>query len=499
MLIWSVLAVAVVGGAFYAIFMPDRAATPVTETAPVEFGDLTVELPATGNIDAVNVIDVGTVVSGRIESLHADFNDRVRAGQLLATVDEDDYRAEFVQAQADLAAAEAHIEADQAALVSARGDETRTQANLERARAVFENASKEWERHRKLDEAGIASRATMERVEAAYTAARADAAAAKAAVEQAGARIKSAAAEIEQARAVREQRAARLALTKRNLDYCRITSPVNGVIISRNVDVGQIVSSRLQAASLFHIAEDLTHMYVYAKMDSSDVSKVRPGLSASFTVNAFPGEVYEGKLIQVRINANAPAPVSRATPVGQLLVPTISAGVTVASTAGSELGASTAAGAAGAGGARGSTGGTSPAGTSQPGPSASSSPQVAVRNTVAVYDALIEFSNPEQRLLPGMTAYVTIPLGSVQQKLKVPNAALRFSPGDETEKKRLLEANGLAADATVVWVVSGERSYRPVRVRPLLTDYVYTAVESDQLQPGMQVATGLTTLRASGR
>ncbi len=464
----GVAAVALSGGLYWILQPAPQLTAP--ETAVVERGELRVELPVTGSIDAVNVIDVGTQVSGRIESLHADFNQRVRAGQLLARIEDDDYRSAHVQAQADVTAAQAGVEAARAQVEFSRGEEARARAGVERAKALFGNARLDLERHQKLLEDNIVTQAVMDRVQAAYTGARSDAASAEALVEQAAARVKGAAAAVEQARALLEQRRARASLAKRNLDYCRITSPVNGVIVSRNVDVGQTVASRLSAPSLFHIAEDLSHMYVYAKLDSSDVGKVKAGVPATFTVNAFPGETYEGKLVQVRINANAPLPTARATGLAGQFQRTLSAGVTVASTSGSELAAPGAAASAGS--------------------SRTAAPQMGIRNTVAVYDALIEFRNPEEKLLPGMTAYVTIALGSVADGLKVPSAALRFSPDlPAEEKQRRLEAGGVAREAPVVWVVDERAQLRPVAVKPILTDYVFTAVESKDLQPGMRVAT----------
>ena len=505
MVMWAVVGLAVFSFTGYWTFGLTPAPKPVVETAVVEFGDLTVELPATGSIDAVNVVDVGAVVSGRIQSIHTDFNQRVRAGQLLAQIEDSEYRAAFLQAQGDLATARAGIEVATAALESARNEEVRATAMAQGAIAIYERAGTDWERYQKLVKDGIVTQAEFDRIQTAYAAAQADRTSAEALVEQAKARFKSAGAVLEQARAVVEQRAANLSLAKRNLDYCRITSPVDGIIISRNVDVVQTIAARFQAPSLFHIAEDLTHMYVYTKLDSSDVAKVRPGLSAIFSVNSFPGETYTGQLIQVRMNANAINPVSRATAAVGQIRRSISAGTTVGSTAGSEL----AGGATGGGATTGGTGGTGGAGgaggtqgtagsaasgstttpTTQAG-SASSPPPTGTINTVVVYDALIEFFNPEQKLLPGMTAYVTIPIGAVKSKLKVPSASLRFSPDiPEAEKQRLLKENGLSAAAPHVWLVLGEKKYKPVAVKPLLTDYVITAVESEGLKPGLLVAT----------
>ena len=491
----------------YWTFGSGPAKRPVLETAAVEFGDLTLELPATGSIDAVNVVDVGSPISGRIKAIYADFNDHVKAGQLLAEIEDELYRGAYLQAEADVAAARAAVEVAEANLKLARDDQVRATAYAERAEALYKDKRLYYERNQKLINEGVVDKATFEKVQAAWETARAEAASTRAAAESAASSVKGAQANIGQARATAEQRVARTSLAKRNLDYCRITSPVNGVIVSRNADVGQTLAARLQAPSLFHIAEDLSHMYVYTKMDSSDVAKVRPGMRATFTVNAFPGEVFEGELIQVRINPNAPAPVSRASS-GNQFQRTISSGVTSGSVSASETTGSGAAGTSPAGGSP-AGGGSSSAGASggarsntagiqlqNTTNSASAAPPDATRNTVVVYDALIEFRNPDEKLLPGMTAYVTIPVDSVKATLKVPNAALRFSPDiPKDQKEKLLDEAGIRDGEPVVWVVTGKKNYRPVRVKPALTDFVYTAVQSEELKPGMQVATRLTEVK----
>lgn len=511
-LAWMAVGAAIFIAGAYWTFGSGPSKKAVLETAAVEFGDLAVELPATGSIDAVNVIDVGAVVSGRIKALYADFNDHVKAGQLLAEIEDDDYRATYLQAAADETAARAAIETATADVQSARDDHARALAAVQRVQAFREKARLDLERNQKLVGEGIVPKAAFEQIQTAYQSARAEADSVAALAQQAASKVKGSQAAVEQARATADQRAARTAAAKRNLDYCRITSPVDGVVVSRNADAGQTVAARLQAPSLFHIAQDLTHMYVYTKLDSSDVSKVRPGLRATFTVNAFPGETFEGTLTQVRINANAQAPVSRASAGGQFQR-TITAGVTAGSAlpeqqstattgvqSGSSGGASTGQSGGGGGGSRQSGEGGSSAGSSGAS-SASAAPPTGSSNTVVVYDALIEFRNPDEKLLPGMTAYVTIPIASMKNTLKVPAAAFRFSPDiSAQEKQRLLASAGLRDEDPHVWVVTGEkgeRKYQPVRVEPLLTDYVYTAVKASDLKPGLQVATRMVQPKAA--
>ncbi len=522
-LLWIAMGVAISISALYWSLSSKGPEKPTLETAPVEVGDLTVEVPATGSVDAVNVVDVGSPVTGRIKALHVDFNDRVKAGQLLAEIDDSTYRATFLQAEANLAAARAAVDQEKFNVESARSDYARAAAEAQAAEAAYRQAEADFNRMKRLFGDGISTQADFDKSEAAYRSARADALAAQAQSQVAAAKVKSAEAALAQAQAVVEQRAAVAAMAKRNLDYCRITSPVDGVVVARNVDVGQTVAASLQAPSLFNIAQDLSHMYVYTKLDSSDVGKVRAGLPATFTVNAFPGEVFEGKLVSVRINANEIDPISKTTGLASVFKKTLSAGVTAGSVSASESVGGTAVSASQATNITTTTTTTfDPSGriittTSTPtitptttaatstntnpsglsiGLIGSNVPPDTTRNTVVTYDALIEFRNPGERIIPGMTAYVTIPVNSVTNKMKVPSFALRFSPAiPEQEKQALLDANQLKPDDPMVWVVEGENKFRPVRVKPILTDYVFTAVESDQLKPGMRVATRIVEPR----
>lgn len=510
---WSAIGVATVAFTAYWLFGSGPKQKPVLETAAVEFGDVTVELPATGSIDAVNVIDVGSVVSGRIKAMYADFNDHVKAGQLLAEIEDDNYRGIYLQASADYEMAKAAIGTAQADLETARADTARATADAQSAEAVYKQASIDYERNQKLAASGIVPAATLEQSQSAYLSAKADAASTAALVKESGAKAKAAEAALEQARATADQRAAAAALAKRNLDYCRITSPVDGIVVSRNMDAGQTVAARIQAPSLYHIAQDLSRMYVYTKLDSADIAKVRPGLPATFTVNAFPGETFEGKLLVVRINANPIDPISRAIGNSSVFKKALSAGTTVGSTSVNETTSSTtttsttgstsgtsstgasgtsATGASGTSGSTGTTAGTTASSivVSTPTNTAGNPPPEGQVNTVVVYDALIEFQNPELKVLPGMTAYVTIPIAAVKDTLKVPALALRFSPNISAEEKQaLLQSAGLQPNDPMVWVVTGEKKYRPVRVKPGLTDFVMTAVQAPDLKPGMQVAT----------
>lgn len=502
--------------ALYWSLSPGPPPKPTLEMASVEVGDLTLEVPAAGSVDAVNVHEVDTPVTGRIKAIHADFNDRVKAGQLLAEIDDAVYRARFLEADANLDAAHAAVSQATSDLETARSDHASAVANAAAAEATSRQSQLDFERNKQLLSSGIVMQSDFDKSEAAFRASRADALSARALVEEAAAKVKSAEAALAEARAIAEQRAAQAAAARKNLDYCRIVSPVDGVVVARNVDVGQTVAAQYQAPSLFNIAQDLTRMYVYTKLDSSDVSKVRVGLPATFTVNSFPGETFEGQLVSLRINSNEIDPIQKVTGLSSVFARTLSAGATAGSVSASESVGGTAVSASQAttlsnttittfdpsGRITTITNGppavsTTTAASTNSNPSdlgvglvGSSAPPDTQRNTVVVYDALIEFRNPDERIIPGMTAYVTISVTSVRNKMKVPSLVLRFTPTiSEQQKQALLDANGLDPDDPMVWVVEGERRFRPVRVKPVLTDHVFTAVESNILKPGMRVAT----------
>jgi HlyD family secretion protein len=213
---------------------------------------------ATGDVSAVVTVNVGSQISGTIYRLHVDFNSPVKKDQVLAEIDPRLFQAALERAVAGLAAADADVAKAEAALADARRTEKRS----------LELASKQ-------------------------LVAQADTDAAVAAREGADAALKGAKARVLQARADRDT-----AVT--NLQLCKIRSPIDGIVISRSIDVGQTVAASLQTPTLFLIANDLTRMQILANVDEADVGKVKEGLTARFTVDAFPGEPFEGRIREVR-------------------------------------------------------------------------------------------------------------------------------------------------------------------------------------------------------
>jgi HlyD family secretion protein len=234
---------------------PDR---PLFVTTPVERGRLVARVTATGTLSALVTVQVGSQVSGRISQLFADFNSQVKKGQVIARIDPQLFWAAVEQAHANSVAAE---------------------GNLARVKAQALDAKRQLERSRVLRQQNLVAQADLDTAEANEAAAVAQVSASEGAVKQARAALHQA--EI-------------------NLKYTTIVSPIDGVVISRSVDVGQTVAASLQAPTLFTIAEDLKKMQVDTNVAEADVGKLRPGMAATFTVDAYPVVRFRGTVRQIR-------------------------------------------------------------------------------------------------------------------------------------------------------------------------------------------------------
>src|SRR6266404_1869553 len=324
---WLILAGAVVVVGLFVAFSLNHNNAPQHFTAKVDKGEIHDVVDATGMINAVITVQVGSQVSGTISKLYVDFNSRVHKGDIVALIDPALFRGALLQATADLENAKAN-------LVAAR-------ANLEKAKAGLVQTKADHERTAGLFKSGILSQQQLDLAKANY--------------DSANATVGAAAANVTQAEAQVSQKEAAVTVSQTNLNYTVIRSPIDGTVVARNVDVGQTVAASLQAPTIFTIAQDLTKMLVYTKTDESDVGNIRPGKAVTFKVDAFPKDTFHGVVSQVRMN---PTTVQ----------------------------------------------------------------------SVVTYDTIIEFANPEMKLFPGMTAYVTIPVDTVQNVLKLPNTALRYKP-----------------------------------------------------------------------
>jgi HlyD family secretion protein len=249
------------------------------KTEKADRGNITMTVTATGTASAVTTVQIGSQVSGVISHLYADFNSRVGKGQLLAELDPTPFQAQVEQRQADV-----------------------TKARVEAA-----NAKITYERQRRLVGAGLAAQADLDAARAQYEAANAQ-------VQQANAALSQA---------------------TTNLRYTKIVSPIDGIVVDRQYDVGQTVAASFQAPTLFSIAQDLTKMQVQADVDQSDIGRVQVGQPARFTVDAYPDEEFRGRISQIRLNAQVnqnvvsyPVIIEVPNP-GERLRPKMTANVTI--------------------------------------------------------------------------------------------------------------------------------------------------------------------------
>lgn len=409
-------------------------------TAKVEDGEIRQVVEATGTINAVTTVQVGSQVSGAISKLYVDFNSRVKKGQLIAQIDPALFEGALAQAKADLANAKANLTAAIANTAKARANEVQTKAD--------------YQRNLELAQEGVVSPQVLDL--------------ARANAQSGEAQVSASVAAEEQARAQVQLKQAAVGVAQTNLDYTTIHAPIDGTVVARNVDVGQTVAASLQAPTLFTIAQDLTKMQVYAKTDESDVGQIRPGQKVSFKVDAYPRDTFSGTVSQVRMNST-------------------------------------------------------------------------IVQNVVTYDTIIDFDNPDLKLFPGMTAYVTIPVATANA-IKVPNGALRYKPdlsgdeiralyqrygipentapqaasaeeksggrppaagaagGNRSQGKQLPEASGPRYDTQVVWKLLPDKSVEPVRIKTGITDHTFTALVqtlNGDLKQGDDLVTGLAQGRTS--
>jgi len=397
-------------------------------TAPIARGDLLETISATGTIEPEEVIDVGAQVAGLILSFGkdaagktVDYGSAVEEGTVLARIDDSVYADQVAEAAAQLQSATAGVQ--------------RAEADLEQLKAKQVQAEADWARAQKLGPSEALAQATFDAYKAAY--------------ETAKANVGVGEASILQAKAAETQAQAVLQRAQRNLGYCTIASPVNGVIIDRRVSIGQTVVSSLNAPSLFLIAKDLKRMQVWVAVNEADIGKIHPGQPVTFTVDAFPGETFQGEVGKIRLNASMTQNVVTYTveivtdnSSGRLL-PYLTANVRF------ELARRTNVLLA----ANGALRWTPTAAQVEPAPSP------AAANPAAATEARAASERPASK--PAREA------------------------GDETARGTL-------------WVADGPY-VRPVRVRTGLTDGINTEVEGKDLADGMEVVIGVQSQQASAQ
>jgi HlyD family secretion protein len=277
------------GGFFWRQLSGQNGSNQKFRLAKVEKGEISLVVTATGTINPVINVLVGSQASGTIKALYADFNSQVKEGQVIAQIDPAIFEAQVEQGRANVLNAQANLLNAQANLENAK-------ANLTKVDVAVFDAKRTLDRNQPLLEKKIIAQATLDTAETNYDTAVAQRDVAKAQVESAKSQIESFKAQVEQTKAA-------LRVAETNLRYTTIRSPVNGTVISRNVDVGQTVAASLQAPTLFTIAKNLAEMQVDSNVSEADVGRIAVGQDATFTVDAYPERIFHGKVSEIR---NAP-------------------------------------------------------------------------------------------------------------------------------------------------------------------------------------------------
>jgi HlyD family secretion protein len=387
-------------------YFRDRSSAPKYTTAVVRRGNITAVVQATGTINPLTTIPVGSYVSGTVKYIFADFNTRVKNGQVLAQLDPAIYEAQVIQsrgnlqnAQANLATLEANVQAAQANLVKAQANDSYEAATAKRSQDLYV--------------AGVVSTDSNEQTQSTLGQSQAEVKSAQAAVEQAKAQLAQARTQITAMQGA-------LDAAETNLGYTTIVSPIDGTVVARNIDVGQSVAATLQAPNVFSVAQDLTRMQVYAATDESDTGNIRNGIPVTFQVDAFPNDQFHGRVSNIRLNPTT------------------------------------------------------------------------VQNVVT-YNTIIDFNNPDEKLLPGETAYVTIPTGHAVNAIEIPNPALTFKPTLPPKTiQELYQQQRISRQAStthlggwqVVWKLEAQDQLIPVAVQSGITDYNNTQLLQGDLHEG---------------
>lgn len=280
----GIVALLVVIAAVY--FWQQREPAPEYRTALIEKGRVVATVAASGTLNPVVAVQVGSQVSGQLKEVLVDFNSEVKRGQVIARLDPQSFEHRVQQAQADVDAAKAQLAMQRASVGVQRAQVAQAQVNLAEAKRALD-------RKQELMQKGFISAAERDTTQAAYEAQREQ-------VRAAQAQLAVAEASAGNAQAGVKQREAALAQARVDLERTVITAPLDGVVVNRSVEAGQTVAASLQAPELFVIAENLSDMQVEVAVDEAEIGRIRPGQKASFTVDAFAGKHFFGEVKQIR-------------------------------------------------------------------------------------------------------------------------------------------------------------------------------------------------------
>jgi HlyD family secretion protein len=417
-------------GAWFSFIGSTRGGSPQYITAAVEKGEVSRVVTATGALNAIVNVEVGSQLSGQIDKVFVDFNDSVRKGQPLAELDQRSFKARLAEAEAGARMAEASVEIQKARLqrvqvdaADAQAQRPVLQARVDSAQVRLEAAERELKRKQTLNERGITSSTdaedTLSKRDGAAAALR-EAKAIAAAQENVitGTRVDLQRAQAELTNSIATLHKAQAALEAASVDVDRTTirSPIDGVVVGRNVNEGQTLATTLEARTVFIVAGDLRKMQIEAKVDETDIGSIRTGQTASFTVDAFPGRAFSATVRQIR-----------------------------------------------------------------------KAPQV--QQNVVTYTVVLDTDNPDGLLLPGMTAVARITVQRTGPVLKVPLAALRFTPTAPGERPSA-PTETLEGRPGSVWVPGEDGHPMPVAIGTGEDDGSGTRLVSGPLREGDRVMVG---------
>jgi HlyD family secretion protein len=416
------LVILVAGGYWY--YSKASADAPKYTSSPVKRGDITSVVQATGTINPLTTVAVGSYVSATVQYIFADYNTRVKSGQVLAQLDPTVLEAQVLQARANMQNSQDNLVTLAANVQVSKGNLARDEANVKYQTATAK-------RSQDMFTAGIVSTDANDLSQSTLGQAQATLLADQAQVQQAEAQLNQAKASVTASQGALDQ-----ALTQ--LRYTTILAPIDGTVVARSIDPGQSVAAAMSAPNLFSIAQDLTRMLVSAATDESDTGSIRIGANVTFQVDAFPNEQFRGRVVEIRLNPTT------------------------------------------------------------------------VQNVVT-YSTIIDFSNADQKLLPGETAYVTIPTGYAQNTLEMPNAALTFKPTlSRDQQQALFKQYNISREASTthlggwqtVWQASPtDNSLIPVAVQTGITDNSNTQIMQGDVKEGDEFVTSAQTavVAAQGR
>jgi HlyD family secretion protein len=430
-----VLLLLALAGAGLALWRPTggSAADQPYRLSTVDRGDLVASVRATGTLNPVTTVLVGSQLSGQVVEILADYNSPVKAGQVIARLYAEQIKARRDAARADLAQARADLGMRQAQLARARTTRIKAEAGLreataqrDRVRALLAEAKRNADRQAELTGRGVGSQTALDQARTQVEIQTAALASTEALIAQGEAELKGldadiglAEAQVRAAEAVILAREAKLKEIEIDLERTEIRSPVDGVVVQRQIDLGQTVAASLQAPVLFTIAQDLKAIDIYANIDEADVGRIRAGQGVSFSVSAYPARTFTGTVRLVRLGAQT------------------------------------------------------------------------VQNVVT-YTAVIGVENSDLALLPGMTANLQIVTDERRDVVRVPNAALRFRPSGAVTGPDFARAARRAGEAGTPGraFIDAAGEPRAVALRLGISDGSYTEVLAGEVEPGTAVMVG---------